>query len=247
MRLIANGSFDHVRTGCVLALGLGLAGCYGNEQTRFPPGVEPWEANLAEMPAPSGDDVCEEGVLTFHRTTFEEVNAVHARGCIHQPTDVSWRAARDPQTGRDPASTSGFSVVEYDVDFEADIEPPDFSYVTHIDVDDIIHLEFENTWRHYLVEGTEEEPLLTATRFQKTWGSTALEVLEGSLVLSPHPDDPSVTLVEYQYHLDAIARDDHETIEKFLTSIFGRLVQRANDETLDPNDCPDCPQPPEGY
>jgi hypothetical protein len=71
--------------------------------------------------------------------------------------------------------------------------------------------------------------------------------MEGSIVARPLVEDPSITVLEYQYHLDAIARDDHGTIESFLTVIYGRLRQRAHGEPLDPSDCIDCAEAPANY
>lgn len=235
-----------IAAACAALLGLGaLPGCYGNEATEFPPGVEPWEENLAPMPPPEGEMPCAE-MLTFHRDAWERARAVHARACIHQPIDVVWRAIRNPQTGRDPTTTAGWRVLEWDV-AQGDDPSPDYSYETYTFVDDIIDLEFEQIWRHYLVEGTDEAPELTATRWQKTFGTTAISIMEGSLVARPFEGDPSITLVEYQYHLDAAARDDYSTIENFVTVIYGRLRQDAHGETLVPNDCEECPEPPAGY
>lgn len=223
-----------------------LAGACGNVESAFPAGSEPWEVNMAPMPEPVDGDPCPESVITFHRTGFEGVRAVHARACIHQPLAVVWRALRDPQTARDPGTTHGFRVVAYDVSADVD-PPPAYSYLTAVHVDDVIDLDFEQTWRHYLVEGTDDEPLLTATRWQKTFGSELLYTMEGSIVALPLEADPAITLLEYQYHLRAAARDDHGTIESFLTTIYGRLRQRAQGEPLDPDDCVDCAEPPPNY
>jgi hypothetical protein len=233
------------RTVAAAAIAIALAGC-SNVTSPFPAGSEPWEENLAPMPEPVEGDPCPEDVLSFHRTAFEGVRAVHGRACIHQPLSVVWRALRDPQTSRDPTTTHGFRVVAYDVSADVD-PPPAYSYLTAVHVDDIIDLDFEQTWRHYLVEGTDEEPLLTATRWQKTFGSELLYTMEGSIVAQPLDEDPSITLIEYQYHLRAAARDDHGTIESFLTTIYGRLRQRAHDEPLVPDDCVDCAEAPANY
>lgn len=230
---------------CALALSVAQVGCYGNEETPFPPGSEPWEENMAPMPPATADDPCAEEI-TFFRTNYMRVNTVHARACIHEPLIEVWRALRDPQTTRDPTTTSGFGVVAYDVAEDEDPMPA-YSFRTAVHVDDIIDLDFEQTWRHYLAEGTDDAPLLTATRWQKTFGSTALITMEGSIVARPLEEDPSITLVEYQYHLDAVARDDHGTIESFLSVIYGRLKQRAHGEALDPSDCGGCPEPPARY
>ncbi|AKF05514.1 hypothetical protein [Sandaracinus amylolyticus] len=235
---------------CVALMSLAQAGCYGNEATVFPAGAEPWEENLAAMPPADEGTPCAEE-LTFHRTGWLSARSVHARACIHQPLDVVWRAIRNPQTGRDPTTTARWRVLEWDVARDED-PAPDFSYRTYLFVDDIIDLEMEQVWRHYLVQSETDDtgaetPTLVATRWQKVWGTSAISVMEGSLVARPFEEDPSMTLVEYQYHLDAVARDDHATIETFLGVIYGRLKQDAHGEALDPSDCDECPEPPDSY
>ena len=235
---------------CAVLIALAQAGCYGNESTVFPAGAEPWEENLASMPPAADGTPCAEE-LTFHRTGWQSARSVHARACIHQPLEVVWRAIRNPQTGRDPTTTARWRVMEWDV-ARAEDPAPDFSYRTYLFVDDIIDLELEQIWRHYLVETApneagEETPTLVATRWQKVWGTSAISMMEGSLVARPFAEDPSITLVEYQYHLDAVARDDHGTIETFLGVIYGRLKADAHGESLDPSDCSECPEPPPSY
>jgi hypothetical protein len=73
-----------------------------------------------------------------------------------------------------------------------------------------------------------------------------ISLLEGSLVLRQSERDPNVTEVEYQYHLDAMTAT-HATIEGYLTTIFGRLRDRAHNRPLTPGDCPNCAAPPAGY
>ncbi len=224
----------------VLALVVSLAGCYGNAQTEFPEGLDPFEENLAPLPAPVDGDPCPE-TLSFHDGWWApEVRSTHARVCIHEPLSVVWPAIRDPQTGRDPAHR--WNVEAYDVEPEYD-----YSYQTYLFVDDFIDLELRQTWRHGLISGTDEAPLLTSTRWQKTDGSTAISTMEGSLLAYPLEGHPEITVIEYQYHLNAVARDEHDVIRSFLTTIFGRLRARAHGEALVPDDCSSCAVPPEGY
>lgn len=218
-----------------------LPGCYTNEVTPFPEGLEPWEENLAELPAPVEGDPCPE-TLVFVNQGYMGTRSVHARGCIHAPMAAVWEAVRDPQTSRDPTTTHGFRIVAYET------EPMyPWTYKTYVFVDhELTDIEFELNWRHSVVEGTEAQPLVTATRWAKTWGSSAISTMEGSLVLRPFEDDPAITEVAYQYHLQSIG-SNHDTIQAFLSVIYGRLRDRATGVALDPRDCIECAAAPEGY
>lgn len=221
------------RTARILAVGLGvaaLAGCFDNVSSNFPPGLEPWEPNLAPDPAPAEGDPCPETLTFARQPDWGRATSVHARACIHAPLSVVWGVIRNPQTTRDPTSSSPPFMVLDPIQAECQGD-----YETQVHVDDVIDVDFRLCWRHAVVEGTDEAPLLTTTRWQKVWGTTVLTTLEGSIVASPHPDDPDVTLLEYQYHLDALI-DDPERIEAYLTSIYGRMRDDAHGVPLLPAD-----------
>lgn len=237
------------RSAAVIVIGLGIVGCYPNSSTPFPEGLEPWETtNRAELPAAIGSDVCPE-TLVFSRGNYVEpdtgrnIRSVHARACIHQPIEAVFEAARDPQTGRDPSATQAFRVNAYDTE-------PDyaFSFQTHVTANTTAGLtpEFDINWRHGVVTESDGQMQVTASRWKKTFGSEAIELLEGSLVLMPIGEDPMITEVQYQYHLSAVTAG-HETIESYLSQIYERLRQRSHGETLVPNDCDGCATAPAGY
>lgn len=229
----------HVRAlfavGGAAALGL-LAGCYSNDTTAFPQGLEPWEENLAPLPDPVGDDPCPETLAFTENLRFTgtrpdgstySANSLHARGCIHQPMEVVWAAIQDPQIGKDHTSVNRFDVIDPPM-----AEECDGNYQTQINAGPApFTVDFRLCWRHQVAEGLEDAPALTATRWQKVWGSSALSILEGSLVSRPLEGHPDITVVEYEYHLNA-ATSSHQTIRDYLTVIFGRLVERSHDRPL---------------
>jgi len=206
-------------------------GCFDNVTTEFPPGLEPFEPNAALAPAPVGSDPCPETITFARLPDWRRATNVHARACIHAPIVVVWDAIRNPQTGRDPSSSHPpFMLLPEPIESECD-----GLYETQVHVDDIVDVDFRLCWRHEVIEGTDEEPLVTATRWQKVWGTSVITTLEGSLVSRPHPDDPEITELEYQYHLDA-AIDGPERIEAYLASIYARTRDDAHGIPLLPAD-----------
>jgi hypothetical protein len=213
--------------GLALALGA-FPGCQETVITDFPPGFEPWEEHVAPRPGPEGDDPCPERLEFERSTSWEGAINFHATGCIHAPIEAVWASAQLGTWSRDPTTTSGFM----------EIRPPDPAecdgdYQTYVFVDDVIDVEFRNCWRHAVALGTDQAPELTATRWQKVWGSSFLRRLEGSLVLLPLEGHPDMTEVRFQYHLDAVASND-DTVRNFLGVIYGRLRDHANGVPLDP-------------
>lgn len=223
-----------------------VAGCYDNVQTQFPDtgtmmlpdggetaSLAPWETpNLAALPAATATDPCPEVlVLADAPTWMTRVADVHGAGCIHaSPADV-WAAIQDPETAHDPTSTNTFAVVRPSMPTECD-----GPYQTQINAGPAgFTIDFRLCWRHGLVTGTDAAPLLTQSRWQKVWGSTAIRTLEGSIVSMPHPgNEDTITEVYYQYHLDSasLGPTNTETIHDYLNVIFPRLVMRAHGTTL---------------
>lgn len=208
-----------------------VSGCFDTVATPFPPGLEPLEpTNLAALPAPVEGDPCPEVLVLARAPEVGRATSVHARGCVHAPLEVVWRSIQNPQTGRDPSSTDPPFMV-----LEASPDECDGRYLTQLHVDDIVDVDFRLCWRHEVVGGTDDAPLLTATRWQKVWGTTIITSLEGSLLAHPHPDDPSITVLEYQYHFDALI-DDPERMEAYLLAIYARLRDDAHGIPLLPAD-----------
>jgi hypothetical protein len=214
----------------LFALASATPGCFDNVSTLFPPGLEPFEPNLAPDIAPVDGDPCPETITFARPPDWHRALNVHARACIHAARTAVWTAIRNPQTGRDPGSSSPPFMVLTPIAGECD-----GVYETQVHVDDIVDVDFRNCWRHEVIEGTDEAPLLTATRWQKVWGTAIITSLEGSLVSRPHPDDPTITELEYEYHLDATL-GSHERIESYLTAIYGRMRDDAHGVPLLPAD-----------
>jgi hypothetical protein len=230
-----------------LAATIAASGCGTNVATTFPSGLEPWEEmNRATPPTSMTGERFPETLSVARRQwtipgTTTRIPSVHARAFIQQPIATVFAAARDPQTGRDPTASHGFSVVAWQTD-----PMYAFTYRTHVIVNAVITLMWNVDWRHGVVDGTAAAPRVTASRWQKTMGSSEIEIIEGSLVLRAVDGEPNVTEVLYQYHLKA-PFSSHATIEDYLAVIFGRLKDRAHGRALMPNDCTDCPPPPAGY
>lgn len=215
---------------------IGVAGgCYGNEASAFPPGLEPWEENVAAMPTPTADDPCPEVIVFSADATFNgtqesgrpyDANSLHARACIHQPPAVVWAALQDPQVGRDHTTVNTFEVIDPPMPEECD-----GLYQSQINAGSPFSVDFRLCWRMGVAEGTDDMPLVTAARWQKVWGSTALSVMEGSIITRSLEADPNITVIEYQYHLNALT-STHQTIRDYLTVVYGRLRERAHDRPL---------------
>ena len=211
-----------LRSTSVLLVALVQWGCFGVETTVFPDGLEPLEDNRAVAPPRNGDGAYPES-LGIARGYADGTYWVHARGHLAAPISAVWAAARDPEVCADRRKVDRWQSTP-----DVEMEYP-FSYRIHNEVDDIIFVEFDVTWRHGPVEGTIEAPEIVAGRWQKTWGSTVIEVLAGSVVLRRVGDD--ITEVELIEHLQATASTGDEA-ESYLRDYFASMGARAKGSPL---------------
>lgn len=197
-----------MRTTALLGLALSLAGCFGEEKTEFPPGLEPLEENTAE--APTSNDEPYPEVLSMRRGR-DDYDWVHARAYVHAPISRTWEALRDIDVCVDDGRVDDWSVT-WDVE-----EGYDYSYRIHNVAEDIVTVEFDITWRHGAAEGTRDDPEVVGIRYQKTDGTEFIEILRGSIVLTSVEDD--VTELDMVEHLQAAAGGTPE-IEAYFQDVF---------------------------
>jgi hypothetical protein len=214
----------------ITALGAASAGCTESSAVTDPDGgnpianLAPWDdPNMAPLPPATATHACAEELVVVPQGTIGRFHQSHAKGCIHAPLSEVWPAITDPEVAH-VASLATYMVVEPRMETECPGIGYDSIYQTQWSQSGV---DARLCWRHVVAEGTPTAPTRTLTRWQKVWGTIFISVMEGSLVASPHPTDPSITVVEYQYHLGA-AMSDHATIEAFLTEIFTRLVARTH-------------------
>lgn len=197
----------------ILLLSAGGAGCFGNEKTSFPPGLEPLEENRAEPPA-SQDEPFPEDISLAHGNA-SNWDWAHGRAYVHAPLARTWEALRDIDVCVDDGRVDRWSAT---TDVE---EGYDYSFRIHNEADDIITVEFDITWRQSAVEGSVDDPELVAIRYQKTNGTEFIDLLEGSIVLRPIEDE--VTELDMVEHLEAAAGGTPE-IEAYLRNVFTDAV-----------------------
>jgi hypothetical protein len=110
----------------------------------------------------------------------------------------------------------------------------EYSFEVANSVDDVVTVSWEEEWRFGTVTGTPEAPELAMVRYQKTYGSDFIYLIEGSIQVIA-TDDPDVTTIEFIEHLAALggaASDIRSTMERR----FALLTAAVHDDAL-----PACP------
>jgi len=200
---------------CVVGVALLASGCFGNEVTEFPDGLEPLGDNDIDPPEGTADDPCPEEYV-LEASGGSRFDTILGRGYIKAPIEDVWAAYRDPAVGADRRTSPEWSTTP--------LEDPQYddSYLVHHVAHDIVTVEWDVTWRHGLVAGTDEAPELVSIRWQKTNGSTLISVIEGSLLLTPACDG-AATELELVYHASA-AGSGTDTYLRYQRDIFEDAV-----------------------
>jgi hypothetical protein len=197
-----------------------VAGCFGNEVTVFPPGLEPLEETTA-MAGTAADPYPEMFALVTGETP--EYHFAHGHGFVHAPLEDVHAAMIMPDVCTDWRQTDRHVV-------ELDVEPEyDHSFVIHYEVDEFITVEFDVTWRHGIVEGPEAAPTITSATFQKTYGTTFISLMRGSIVARRIND--TTTELELVEHISS-ASGGSDNIAQFLTDFYANVVAVSHGDPL---------------
>ena len=151
-----------------------LAACFEDVSTAFPMGLEPLEDNVVELPAGTADDPYPAG-WEIETAEAARWDTVYLRGYIHAPPADVLEAFRDPNVGTDARSAD-----EWTFEYPEDTGEYDDLYLVHSTTYDIITVNWTTEFRYGVIEGTLEDPLFVAIRWQKIEGSSILRVIEGS-------------------------------------------------------------------
>lgn len=205
----------------VTAVWIQVGGC-GNEVTVFPPGLEPLEETTAAAPEPLPGDPYPEGLVLLVGET-PEYHFAHARGYVHAPLETVYAAMTMPDVCTDFRQTDRHVVT-------LDVEPDyDHSFMIHYEVDEFITVVFEVTWRHGIVLGPNERPDITAHTFQKTFGTTFISLMRGSIVATRIDDNTTeLQLVE---HISA-ASGGSDNIMQFLRDFYANVLAVSHGDPL---------------
>lgn len=196
MRVVASPSLRLRPLQAVLAcLGLvWLVGCQDDIATQFPAGLTPIEANTATPPPATPTDDFPE-VLSIHTGTDAGGAFLHAYAYVKAPIALVWTAFQDPNVVVDRRGITSFTTT-YDVEPEYDV-----SFRCRYVIEDVVTVSFDLTWRESAVAGTVAAPTRVIVAYQKTWGSSFVRRMAGTIELLQIA--PDVTQIGWVMRLDA--------------------------------------------
>jgi hypothetical protein len=200
-----------------------LSGCFGNEETTFPEGLEPLEENTLPPPMGTAADPFPERI-DLVGTHGAQYDTIMGRGYVSAPLAETWAAYQNPAVGADRRTSPDWT--------STPLDDPMYtaSYVIHHVTTVVVTVEWDVTWRHGLVTGTADAPELVAIRFQKTDGSTLISLIEGSILLRP-ANDGAATEVELVYHASAASSGVPEYTE-YMQDLYDDAVAVVHGDPL---------------
>jgi hypothetical protein len=206
---------------------LAAAGCNGNEKDKFPlsVGFQPLEpiSLSAAWPAPTATDPHPEGLGAIVAVPERGHYASHARGYVHAPLAKVYAALHDPATSYIHNVSGG---TRTDGDPAIGVEPFPVSFrVRYLNSTVIGDVRFDVTYRAGPLEGTDAAPIVIGERYQKTWGTTHIDVMAGSLLATAVDGAPDVTSVEMIAWLKADTQGQSDC-NGTVTDLFGNLVAK---------------------
>ncbi len=184
-------SYSVSLVGLVTILCIGLTvGCYGNETTVFPEGLDPLEDNTAEAPSLGSETI---SIVSGRNRDFFWVHGV---GYVGQDASTVWQAMTTPEVVASRRTDPNFDILP-------EVEPQyEVSFGLVYTVKNIITVKWQENWRFGVLEAEEEKPVFATGRYQKVWGTEAISLLEGSLLVTQI--EPGITEIQLIEHLNAI-------------------------------------------
>ena len=224
-------STSHVRpahlVGATILLAL-AAGCGKNQVEDFPVsvGFQPLESivDSALPPAASGTDLHPEGLGAIMAPAESGHFTSHARGYIHAPLARVYQALHDPASSYIHNSNNAPRLDNVPGNPFIGEEPFPISFrVRYSNATVVGDVKFDVTYRAGPLQGTDAAPVVVGQRYQKTWGTSNIRVMAGSLVATAVDGAPDVTEVEMIAWLDATTQHQSDC-DGTLRDLFGDLV-----------------------
>jgi hypothetical protein len=150
------------------------------------------------------------------------------RGFVDATLLETWAAMKDPDVCVDRRKVSHWTVTN-------DVDPTvAASYIIHNEVDSTITINFDNTWLHEATAGTRDAPEQVTARYQKTSGSSFIDLLDGSVVAAPAPTSPDAsgaTSIEIVQRIRATGQDAGTAVQ-MMRDYFASVVAKTHGAAL---------------
>ena len=200
---------------------LAFSACSAPEPIEFPMRL----AHLEELRAPLPEGPGFPEVLEIVDGGDSDLWWSHARGFVQAPVADVWAQLQRPEVGLNYREIDDWTVT---LDTEPDF---DVSFTVHITVNDIVTIEYDNTWVQELQAQDEaKNPTQVAIQWNKTDGSPFIALLAGSIVLAS-ANDGAFTEIQFVHHMRAAQRDQ-DTLSQYLRDMHANIIAAVNNQEV---------------
>ncbi|MCK6502328.1 hypothetical protein L6R53_02835 [Myxococcota bacterium] len=204
---------------------LSLLACQKSVTTPFPEGLEPLEDCAAGFPAQGDDGVVPVQAQVATGETEDWLYA-HVCGYVGAGVEDAWLAIQDADVVTDRRRITEYAVTAQDIEPEYEV-----SFRIHHLVEDLITVEYDIDWRQGVWEEDDDGVQSVAARFQKTEGSSFIELIEGSLVLEAVDDQEDRTAFSLVIHHASLGYKVEE-LELKATDLYDSVAAVAAGQPL---------------
>jgi hypothetical protein len=187
----------------------------------FPPGLEPLEDVTTAPPAGTMDDPYPE-TLALEEGQDDDTNWVHATGYVHGSVKDVWDALADPDVVADRHHISSYTS-------SPGTESYDVSFVLHYTIKNVVTVQFDLTWREGVVSGTKDAPSSVSVVYAKTYGSSLVSIMKGSIEVRA-VDDKNTQLF-FAQHMAATSTNA-DNIAAWTRDLFASVVAHVHGQPL---------------
>jgi hypothetical protein len=199
-----------------------VLGCQHDTTTTFPPGLEPLATDTVAPPGADGGDAYPEA-LTLTQGSESDYNYVFATGYVNASVEDVWAAFKIPNVVVDRHAISSYTV-------QNNVEQGyDVSFLTAYTINNIVTVQYNLTWREGVVAGTEGDPSQVSVVYEKTWGSSFVSLMEGSIQLVYVT--PTVTELQFVQRMSATDTNSG-TIASWTNEMFASVVAQVHGQPL---------------
>lgn len=201
------------------------AGCQHDTTTTFPAGLQPIAVDTVAPPvADAADAHPEELSLVQGHDDGGNYDYVFATGYVDASLEDVWAAFKIPDVIVDRHNIDSYTVTQnvekgYDVSFLTTYSRKAGPY----------NVVFDITWREGVVEGTEGNPSQVSVVYEKTHGSSFVDLMTGSIELVSVT--PTVTELQFAQRMRGMSTDS-STISTWTNALFASVVAHVHGKPL---------------
>ncbi len=179
-------------------------------------------------PAPGADSGAYPETVSIQQGTSGDLgstgyNYVFATGYVDASINQVWAAFKIPNVVVDRHAISSYTVQE-------NVEKGyDVSFLTAYTINNVLTVTYNLTWREGAVAGTESDPTHVSVVYEKTWGSSFVSLMTGSIQLVSV--SPTVTELQFVQRMNATDTDSG-TIASWTNELFSSVVAQVHGKPL---------------